>query len=217
MKSRAHRTTRLHKPTAAHKVRIIGGQFRRTLLPVVEAPELRPTPDRVRETLFNWLAHLFHHDFRDLRALDLFAGTGALGMEAVSRGFGHVTLVEREPRIVAALEALRRRLNADNVLIVKHDAYRYIRATAERYDVIFLDPPFDHTELESLMVTAAQALRPSGLLYVETGKPVQLPPGFHLVRQDRAGAVHFYLLQPDTVLDDSQTTQQPAALNPSGE
>lgn len=210
------RTSRPARPAGSkgqsHRVRIIGGRFRRTLLPVIDAPSLRPTPDRVRETLFNWLAHLFDHDFAELRALDLFAGTGALGMEALSRGFGHVTFVEHDPRAAASLDAVLARLGATNAAVHRRNAYSFIQGTTDHYDVIFLDPPFDQARYAELLHLASRALRPHGLLYVEAGEALALPSGFALVRTDRAGAVHFYLLQPAT----TPTADPVPATTPSG-
>src|SRR5690554_6979115 len=98
-----------------HVIRIVGGQYRRTPIPVPDVAGLRPTPDRVRETLFNWLAYFWGGDFSDKRVLDLFAGTGALGFEAASRGVEHVQMVESDPIALAALRALRTRLNASQI------------------------------------------------------------------------------------------------------
>src|SRR5690606_20229509 len=100
-----------------HIVRIVGGDYRKTPIPVIDAPGLRPTPDRVRETLFNWLRHFWTGQFAGKQVLDLFAGTGALGLEAASHGVGRVLMVESSPQAVAALRALRTRLGADSVRI----------------------------------------------------------------------------------------------------
>src|SRR5882757_6686256 len=124
-------------------VRIIGGQWKRSPIVVADEPGLRPTADRVRETLFNWLAHL-RPDGQTLRGLDLFAGTGALGFELASRGAAHVTLVEQSALLVAQLRALQEKLTATQVEILAGDALAIAaRLPASSFDVIFLDPPFD--------------------------------------------------------------------------
>jgi 16S rRNA (guanine(966)-N(2))-methyltransferase RsmD len=189
--------TRRAEPPA--KVRIVGGAWKRTPLAVVDAPGLRPTPDRVRETLFNWLGH----DLSGRRCLDLFAGTGALGLEAASRGAARVVLVERSPRALAALREVKARLRADAVEIVAADAPAWIADTTERFDLVFLDPPFGGDLLARTLPHAAAALAPGGALYVESGTPLAagVPPldalpGWAVHRADKAGQVHYHLLHP---------------------
>src|SRR5690606_35849328 len=134
-----------------HIVRIVGGDYRKTPIPVVEAAGLRPTPDRVRETLFNWLHHFWDGNYSQKRVLDLFAGTGALGFEAASRGVAHVQMVEKFPPAVAALRALRTKLKAEHVRIHAGDALLALsRMTANSFDLIMLDPPFGQGWLERL-------------------------------------------------------------------
>lgn len=147
-------------------VRIIGGRWRGTRLPVADAPGLRPTSDRVRETLFNWLMPALP----GARVLDLFAGTGALGLEAVSRGAAHATLVERDPALAAALAGHVERLRAhDRVRVVREDALRWLAAaTLEPFDIVFLDPPFAAALWEPALRALAPWLAPGGWLYVES-------------------------------------------------
>jgi len=179
-----------------HIVRIVGGDYRRTPVPVVDAPGLRPTPDRVRETLYNWLHHLWGGAFSDKEVLDLFAGTGALGFEAASRGVSHVQMVENNPAAISALRALRTKLNAQNVRIHEGDAATVVkRLDASRYDLVLLDPPFGLGWLERLWQELPRFLDRDGLLYIEAESPLQTPPGFTIIRQSRAGQVHFGLLQ----------------------
>lgn len=178
------------------EVRIIGGQWKRTRLPVPDAHELRPTLDRVRETLFNWLGQ----DLTGWRCLDAFAGTGALGFEAASRGAVQVLLLERDPALLRLLAATRERLSATMVEVVRADALGWMqRAPAQSFDLVFLDPPFGAGLFEAGLREAARLLVPGGLAYVESGTPLDetmlatLPFDTH--RQGRAGAVHFRLLR----------------------
>jgi 16S rRNA (guanine(966)-N(2))-methyltransferase RsmD len=183
---------------APRQVRIIGGAWKRTPLPVAVLPGLRPTPDRVRATLFNWLAHL-RPDFAALRGLDLFAGTGALGFEFASRGAARVTLVEREPLLLEQLRTTRSRLAATRIEILAGDA---LAATARlpraAFDVVFLDPPFDAGLLEPALAAIVPLLAPGALVYVEAAAAragEQVPaPGYRSVRSGRAGRVAFDLL-----------------------
>jgi 16S rRNA (guanine(966)-N(2))-methyltransferase RsmD len=177
-------------------IRIVGGQFRRTPIEVIEADGLRPTPDRVRETLFNWLNFFWQGDFQSKRVLDLFAGSGALGFEAASRGVAHVQMVEQHPKAVAALKALRDKLGAQAVRIHAGDAKHVVeRLEAARFDLIFLDPPFGKNWLDELWPLLPNLLEPNGLVYIEAEKPIVVPEQYDLLRQDRAGAVHYHLLQ----------------------
>ncbi|MER1966915.1 RsmD family RNA methyltransferase [Castellaniella sp. GW247-6E4] len=181
-----------------HQVRIVGGEYRRTPIPVIEAEHLRPTPDRVRETLFNWLSHFWDGAFADKRVLDLFAGTGALGFEAASRGVAHARLVECSPAALAALRKLQIRLGATaRVSIHAGDALAFLRAqSGPEYDLLLLDPPFHQGWIERLWPLLGRALRPGGLAYIETeGTLRDFPPAFSLLREARAGQVHVLLLQ----------------------
>ena len=184
---------------APHAVRIIGGVYRRTPIPVADVPGLRPTPDRVRETLFNWIAHL-RPDLSHTRGLDLFAGAGSLGFELASRGAARVTLVERDPRLLAHLRALRERLHATQVEIVAGDALAAARRWPDAsFDLIMLDPPFEAGLTDSALAAARRLLAEDGLVYLESGAPLgdaqASAQGFGIVRAGRAGRVHFHLLQ----------------------
>jgi 16S rRNA (guanine(966)-N(2))-methyltransferase RsmD len=181
-----------------HKVRIISGLYRRTPLPVVDAPGLRPTPDRVRETLFNWIAHL-RPDLSSLRGLDVFAGTGALGFELASRGAAAVTLVERSPALATQLQAVRGRLGATNVEVVAGDALAVARRLpAGGFDLVFIDPPFDAGLHAPAMAAVARLLAADALVYVESDAPMDAEAaaiGLALVRSLKAGQVHARLYQ----------------------
>jgi 16S rRNA (guanine966-N2)-methyltransferase len=194
-----------HKPSPAHQVRIIGGQWKRTPLPVLNAEGLRPTPDRVRETVFNWLRHLRDNNWSTCRCLDLFAGTGALGLEAASRGAQAVTLVDSFSPVVQQLEAIKTKLNAPQLQILRGDAERIAHQLANQgqgFDLIFLDPPFQQAWLEKLLPLCKAILNPGGIVYVEASSPLQdgadapaWQAGWQLVRADRAGLVFYHLLQ----------------------
>jgi len=181
---------------AKHAPRIVGGSYRRTPIPVVDAPGLRPTPDRVRETLFNWLNHLWGGVFEDKQVLDLFAGSGALGFEAASRGCAHIQMVESHPKALAALRTLRDKLNAQSVRVHAGDALATLaRMDASRFDLVLLDPPFGQDWLLRLWPLLPAILAPGALVYAESEKPLLAPDGFELIRADKAASVHYHLLQ----------------------
>jgi 16S rRNA (guanine(966)-N(2))-methyltransferase RsmD len=176
------------------EVRIIGGQWKRSKLQVVDLPGLRPTPDRVRETLFNWLGQ----DLSGWRCLDAFAGSGALGFEAASRGADQVVLLERDRRLAAKLEEAKARLKAEQLRIEAVDALSWMaRCPPDAFELVFLDPPFDAPLVEPALAAAARLVVPQGFIYVEAAQALapELPAGLKLHRQGRAGAVHFHLLQ----------------------
>jgi 16S rRNA (guanine966-N2)-methyltransferase len=176
------------------EVRLIGGQWKRSKLPVPAAAGLRPTPDRVRETLFNWLGS----DLSGWRCLDAFAGSGALGFEAASRGAASVLLVERESRLVLLLEAARSRLKAEPQVRVKRgDGLAELRASGPgAFELVFLDPPYASGLLAPALVAAAAAVPVGGLIYAEDATSLpSWPEGLELHRQLRAGAVHAHLLR----------------------
>lgn len=177
----------------AGKIRIIGGQLRNSRLAVPDAPGLRPTPERVRETVFNWLqAHV-----GGSRCLDLFAGTGALGVEALSRGAAEVVFVERDARLAAGLRDNLLRLKQERGRVVTADALAWLEQESAPYDLVFLDPPF----AQDLWQPAAAALqrrgllKPGALVYVETplAATPALPPDWRLHREGRSGDVRHAL------------------------
>lgn len=181
-----------------HTIRIIGGDWKRTPLPVLDLDGLRPTPDRVRETLFNWLGQ----DLEGRRCLDLFAGSGALGFEAASRGAASVVMVERHPRAAQQLRALKDKLAARAIEIAEADALRIAAGLAPRsFDVVFVDPPFgDAAAFAFALDLAPNLVAPGGFLYVETGAPLDPSAhaslaGWQVARRGKAGAVHYHLLQ----------------------
>jgi 16S rRNA (guanine966-N2)-methyltransferase len=199
------------RPGALQQVRIIGGSWKRTPLPVLDAFGLRPTPDRVRETVFNWINHQIDANWQQADCLDLFAGSGALGFEAASRGAHSVTMIDTVGPVVRQLELIKDKLKADKVRILRADALAVARDLAQRgqrFDVIFLDPPYQQDFLSQALPLCASLLKPGGLLYAESGERLpfaenegqdeQLPDwlqGWQLVRGDKAGMVHFHLLK----------------------
>lgn len=194
--SNAPATTRSHR-AGPHEVRIIGGQWKRTKLAVADAPGLRPTPDRVRETLFNWLGQ----DLGGWRCLDAFAGSGALGFEAASRGAAQATLLERDRRLADGLRQLQTRLAAQTVSVVCADALTWMRQAApQSFELIFLDPPFDAGLFEPALQAARALLVADGLIYLEADRAFDAAAvqrfGLDVWRHAKAGAVHYHLLRP---------------------
>jgi 16S rRNA (guanine(966)-N(2))-methyltransferase RsmD len=180
-----------------NQVRIIGGQWKRTLLPVADRPGLRPTPDRVRETLFNWLGQ----DLTGWRCVDAFAGTGALGLEAASRGAADVLLVEAEGALVDGLRALVKKLGAENVRVQRGNALTVLAALPPAgADLVFLDPPFEADLFDRALAAARPALAPEGFVYLEAPSEWEgealARHGLERVRHMKAGAVHGHLLRP---------------------
>ena len=184
------------KGPSSHEIRIIGGQWRRTRLKVIDKPGLRPTPDRVRETLFNWLGQ----DLSGWRCVDAFAGTGVLGLEAASRGAAHVLMVEQDAVLVRDLQDNATRLKASMVSVQRGDAVSTLgRLPAGSVDLVFIDPPFDGPLFEPALKAAARAVPVGGWIYLEA--PVAWPAdtlealGLQCERHLKAGAVHAHLLQ----------------------
>ena len=205
------KTVRKHGVAAhsrsTHQVRIIGGQWRRTPLPVLDAEGLRPTPDRVRETVFNWLTHLIDGDWEHVTCLDLFAGSGALGFEAASRGAQRVVMVENHTPAVRQLEANKEKLQATQVEIQRGDALALLQGLSTRttsangFQLIFADPPYHQNWLAKIMPICEQLLASGGLIYVESEHsldgdeiPDWMAP-WEVVRADKAGVVFYHLLR----------------------
>jgi 16S rRNA (guanine966-N2)-methyltransferase len=175
----------------ANRVRIIGGLWRSRLIDFPAGEELRPTPDRVRETLFNWLGQ----DLTGKICLDLFAGSGALGFEAASRGARRVVMVEREAASFKSLQASCARLDATAVELKRADALEILRSDSGHYDVIFLDPPFRGGYWPRLLPLLPRHMASGALVYYESAARPELPPGWEVWKQGRAGQVTFQLLK----------------------
>lgn len=185
----------------SNKVKIIAGEWRGRNLSFPDAEGLRPTSSRVRETLFNWL----QYDVLGSRCLDLYSGSGALGMEAASRGAKQVVLVDNNAQICRQLKANAELLSASQIKIIQQDVYRYLAGDAELFDLVFLDPPFAKgLALQALSwLEDKQWLAPQAKIYIEVEKQLQLegvPENWRLLKHKVAGAVAYYLFERDTYL-----------------
>jgi len=179
------------------KLRIIGGKWRSRLLPVIELSGLRPTTDRVRETLFNWL----QNDIPGARCLDLFAGSGALGFEAASRGASSVTLLESQAKAAKTLQANIGLLEARNIELIRCDAMKWLTApVATAFDIVFVDPPFnsDYLHRACQLLEVGGYLSEHGCIYLEMDSKQslpELPADWHIFREKKAGQVSYYLIR----------------------
>jgi len=174
-------------------VRVIGGQWRSRILEFPDAADLRPTPDRVRETLFNWLGQ----DLSGMACLDLFAGSGALGFEALSRGASSVVMVERNSVAVLALRENAQKLGARNLAVVRGDALEFARGTRTRFDVVFVDPPYRSGVHTATLAALRGLLAQGGRVYLESPSDFEPTRGWAVLRSARAGKVRFHLLEAD--------------------
>jgi len=216
--------TKTKKPVSpqrvAHQVRIIGGQWKRSLLSVIEADGLRPTPDRVRETTFNWLNHLFNANWAQVSCLDLFAGSGALGFEAASRGARLVTMVESHTPAFKQLEQVKAKLEAHQCQLLRGDAGKVITSAAaegKKFDLILLDPPFGQGWLAKILPVCRETLSNDGYVYVEAEFPLdeqssepdmlELLSGWQVIRADKAGSVYFHILQRNILQHNAHENQ----------
>jgi len=190
---------------APQQVRIIGGEWKRRLLPVLDALGLRPTPDRVRETVFNWIHHQLGGHWETADCLDLFAGSGALGFEAASRGARSVLMLDALGPAARQLELNKETLKAQNVSVLRGDAFilaRDMAARGQRFDVIFLDPPYQQDFIAKALPLCRDLLQEGGMVYVEAefalpqdeALPEWLLP-WEQVRSDKAGMVYYHLLK----------------------
>lgn len=177
-----------------NQVRIIGGTHKRRLVrfpDLQNVPGFRPTPDRVRETLFNWLGQ----DLLGRRCLDVFAGSGALAFEAASRHASQVIAVESSRAAAQAMVQNQRQLALPNLKIMNIDAFAFLASTLEKFDVIFLDPPFAEDWWARLAPLLARVAAPEALVYCEFAKELKTLPGFERTRAARAGVVHYHLFK----------------------
>ena len=175
-----------------NRVRIIGGRHRGRVLRFPSVPGLRPTPDRVRETLFNWLGQ----DLAGRATLEPYAGTGAMSLEALSRGATLAVAVDSHPALVRALADNASAIGAAGLEAHRADARAFLGRETRRFDVVFLDPPFAEDPWAWLLPACAARLAEGGAIYAEARHPLTPPPGLEIVRAGRAGQVHYHLLAP---------------------
>ncbi len=155
-----------------------------------DALNLRPTPDRVRETLFNWLGQTLYGK----HCLDLFAGSGALGFEAASRGAKQVLMNDKNPTVYRSLINNQKLLHCEQIISSNQDALQLLQHNRQKFDLIFLDPPFDGNLLPELIERLPEHLNPEGMVYIESAQAIPLDPPWHQFKQGRAGKVHYQLL-----------------------
>lgn len=185
---------------APHRLRIIGGRHRGRQIRVPEVAGVRPTPDRVRETLFNWLGQ----DLTGAATLDLYAGTGALTLEAKSRGAALSVALDRNASLVRALREAADALGIEGVEVHVAEALRYLSTETRTFDVVFLDPPFADDPWNALLPALAPRLSANARVYAEAGRKLDVPARFELLRHRRAGHVHYHLLAPQTQREAGQ-------------
>ena len=178
------------------RIRIIGGQWRSRILRFSDSKDLRPTPDRVRETLFNWL----RDKIADSVCLDLFAGSGALGFEAASHQAREVVMIEKATRVVRDLHENANALEADNISIINNDYLRFLENCDQKFDIVFVDPPyrFENIDLISRTIDQSSLLNSDARIYTESSKPLlpsTLPSSWRIIREKRCGQVHATLIE----------------------
>ena len=174
-----------------HKIRIIGGAFRGRVVRFPRGVAVRPTADRVRETLFNWLGQ----DLEGWSTLDLFAGSGALTLEALSRGAALAVAIDRDRALTASLESTARAFGATGLEAHASDARAWLSRETRRFDAIFLDPPFADDPWPWLLPACAARLSRAGFIYAEAARRIEPPAGLTVHRASRAGQVHYHLLR----------------------
>lgn len=193
-----------------NRVRIIGGTWRSRVIEFADAESLRPTANRVRETLFNWLGQSLHGK----RCLDLFAGSGALGFEAASRGAAEVVMLEIHRSAIEALKTNQRRLAATSCRVIAMDALQFLAGSREKFDIVFVDPPFASGLLPAVLGKLPGSLVSGGVTYAEWGTPIagviEKLPGqpWEIAKQGRAGAVHFAILRAPIQTDQRTSDDQ---------
>lgn len=174
-----------------NKIRIVGGEWRSRIITFDSRPDLRPTPDRVRETVFNWLGQ----DMSGKCCLDLFAGSGAMSFEAASRGAARVVMVESDPGIMKTLKINTQKLGAERIELISMDALKFVDSDRQRFDLVFLDPPYRSGLLPRLLSSLHSHLAASGMVYVETDSLPEADADWLAWRQGQAGKVRYQLLK----------------------
>lgn len=183
----------MSKPTksATNQVRINAGVWRSRLLKFPDVEGLRPTPERVRQTVFNWLGQ----DLTGKNCLDLFAGTGALGFEALSRNAKNVVMLENSSLAYKSLLQNQSLLQAQNCQILNQDALQFLASNVNKFDVIFCDPPYNKNWLDKLLPLLNQHVSNGGMVYAEAEYAIESTGDWKVIKQGRAGAVYYHLLQ----------------------
>ena len=182
-----------------NEIKIIGGLYKGKLIPLKDAEGLRPTPARVRETIFSWLGT----NIENAKVLDLFAGSGALGFEALSRGAAKVTLVEMNPQTVSTLNSVAETFKTDKIEVVKSDALSYLENTSQKFDVIFVDPPYklDIYEKTLSLILKRNLIDDNSVIYVEMRNGSnQIVPGLECIREQTAGQAKYTLMKKSSLL-----------------
>ncbi len=182
-----------------NEVKIIGGTYRGKIIPIKGAEGLRPTPGRVRETIFSWL----NSNITGAKVLDLFAGSGALGFEALSRGAAEVTLVEKNPTTASMLKRVAGEFTSSNVEVVRSDAIDYLMNTSHKFDIIFIDPPYrlDIYEETLKIILKRNLIDDNSILYVEMRNGSnQIVPGLEIIREQTAGQAKYTLMKKSSLL-----------------
>ena len=179
------------RTSGRNRVRIIAGKWRSRIVRFPAAAQLRPTPDRVRETLFNWLGQRLD----GLACLDLFAGSGALGFEAISRGARRVVMVESDRNVAAALRESARELGAAEAQVVNAEALGWLARASEKFDLAFVDPPYATNLAQDALARLATHMNVGARAYAESDRPLEVPPPWRALREDRAGAVRYGLYE----------------------
>jgi 16S rRNA (guanine(966)-N(2))-methyltransferase RsmD len=174
-----------------NRVRIIGGKWRSRIITFADKPDLRPTLDRVRETVFNWLGQ----DLSGKHCLDLFAGSGAMGLEAASRGAESVTLVEPDPAVLKVLRANLDKLGADQIRLMPMDALGFLKSNRELFDIVFIDPPYQLGLASELLPRLPSHLSKEGMVYAESAQFIEPPVNWTVWRKSRAGKVCYQLFK----------------------
>jgi 16S rRNA (guanine966-N2)-methyltransferase len=182
-------------PIYKNQLRIIGGTHKRRIIKFADAQDLRPTPDRVRETLFNWLGQ----DLIGKRCLDAFSGSGAMAFEAASRNASHVIAIESSRSAAQNISQNQRVLDLKNMRLVNGDAFAFMTSTDERFDVIFLDPPFAQDWWKRLAPLVERVTQPGALIYCEFAKELTEFGTFERLKHGRAGMVHYHLFTHSTI------------------
>lgn len=179
-----------------NQVRINAGQWRTRVLKFPDATCLRPTPDRVRQTVFNWLGQ----ELDGLTCLDLFAGTGVMGFESLSRGAKQAVMIEKSALAIQFLNQNKALLNADAAQIIQIDALHFLAKNQQKFDIIFCDPPYQQQWLDKLLSHLSQHLSQDGFLYIEAEYALTTADGFDIVKHSKAGSVYYHLLKVSQVL-----------------